>query len=50
LTPNEQLRGNEDLVAHVKNARTGEIALFIGHREITIRDRKIAAQLVRATR
>jgi hypothetical protein len=38
------------LVAHVKNARTGEISLFIGHREITIRDRKIAAQLVRATR
>jgi hypothetical protein len=50
LTPREQLRGNEDLVAHVKNARTGEISLFIGHREITIRDRKIAAQLVRATR
>jgi len=50
LAPKEQLRGNEDLVAHVKNARTGEIALFIGHREITIRDRKLAAQLVRATR
>lgn len=50
LTPNEDLRGNEDLVAHVKNSRTGEISLFVGHREVTIHDRKIAARLVRAIR
>jgi phospholipase C len=50
LTPKEYLRGDEELVAHVKNARTGEIALFIGHREVTIHDRKVAARLVRATR
>ncbi|MHB8378619.1 MAG: hypothetical protein ACYDB2_01715 [Acidimicrobiales bacterium] len=50
LTPSEDLRGNEDLVAHVKNSRTGEINLFVGHREITIHDRKIAARLVRAIR
>lgn len=50
LTPTEDLRGNEDLVAHVKNSRTGEISLFIGHREVTIHDRKIAARLVRAIR
>lgn len=50
LTPSENLRGNENLVAHVKNSRTGEISLFVGHREITIHDRKIAARLVRAIR
>jgi hypothetical protein len=50
LTPDEHLRGDEELVAHVKNARTGEISLFIGHREVTIRDRKVAARLIRATR
>ena len=50
LTPQEDLRGDEELVAHVKNARTGEIALFIGHREVTLKDRKVAARLVRATR
>ena len=50
LTPEEHLRGDEQLIAHVKNARTGEISLFIGHREVTIRDRKIAARLIRATR
>lgn len=50
LTPEEHLRGDEELIAHVKNARTGEISLFIGHREVTLRDRKIAARLIRATR
>jgi hypothetical protein len=50
LTPQEDLRSGENLVAHVKNARTGEISLFIGHQEVTIHDRKVAARLVRATR
>jgi hypothetical protein len=50
LTPNEHLRGNEDLVAHVKNSRSGEISLFIGHKEVTIHDRKVAASLLRAAR
>ncbi|MGA2294615.1 MAG: hypothetical protein ABSG24_05260 [Acidimicrobiales bacterium] len=50
LTPQEDLRADENLVAHVKNARTGEISLFIGHREVTLHDRKVAARLVRATR
>jgi hypothetical protein len=50
LSSSEQLRPDENLVAHVKNARTGEISLFIGHREVTIHDRKVAARLVRATR
>jgi hypothetical protein len=37
-------------VARVKNARTGEINLFIGQKEVTIHDRKIAARLIRAAR
>lgn len=50
LSPQEHLKSGENLVAHVKNTRTGEIALFVGHREITFHDRKVAARLVRATR
>ena len=50
LSPAEDLRRNEDLVAHIKNARTGEISLFIGEREVIIHDPRTAARLVRATR
>jgi hypothetical protein len=50
LKPEEDLRNDEDLVAHVKDARTGEISLFIGNREVVIHEPKIAARLVRATR
>jgi hypothetical protein len=50
LAPDEELASNESLVAHVKDSRTGEISLFIGQREVTLHDRKVAARLVRATR
>jgi hypothetical protein len=50
LAPHEELASNESLVAHVKNSHTGEISLFIGQREVTFHDRKVAARLVRATR
>lgn len=50
LSASEDLSAGEELVAHVKNTRTGEISLFIGEREVTFRDRKVAARLVRATR
>jgi len=50
LQPHEELTTNESLVAHVKNSRTGEISLFIGQREVTFHDRKVAARLIRATR
>ena len=50
LQPHEELTTNENLVAHVKNSRTGEISLFIGQREVTLHDRKVAARLIRATR
>jgi hypothetical protein len=50
LAPHEELTTNESLVAHVKDSQTGEISLFIGQREVTLHDRKVAARLIRATR
>jgi len=50
ISPQDDLRAGEHLVAQVKNARTGEINLYIGQREVTIHDRKIAARLIRAAR
>jgi hypothetical protein len=50
LTASEDLANDEHLMAHVRNARTGEISLFIGTKEIVLHDRKIAARLVRASR
>ncbi len=50
LSPKEELRAGEHLVAQVKNARTGEISLLVGQKEVTIHDRQIATRLIRATR
>lgn len=50
LSAQEYLRTDENLIAQVKNARTGEISIFIGLREVTFHDRKVAARLIRATR
>ncbi|MDE3064702.1 MAG: hypothetical protein KGJ36_03425 [Acidobacteriota bacterium] len=50
LREDEELRTGEDLVAQVVNARTGEISLFVGHRQVTVHDKTVAARLVRATR
>ena len=49
LTESERLGEGEHLIAHVKNAETGEISLFVGSREVLIQDPSIAARLVRAT-
>src|ERR1700685_14016 len=50
ISPRDDLRAGEHLVARVKNARPGEINLFIGQKEVTIHDRKVAARLIRAAR
>jgi hypothetical protein len=39
-----------DVIAHVVNARTGEIAILAGTREIKYVNREMAQQLMRATR
>ena len=41
---------SEPLAAYVRDAKTGEIAVFIGSREVIIRDLGLVAQLVHATR
>jgi len=35
----------EPVVAHVRDARTGEIDVFVGERKVRIRDRAVAARL-----
>jgi len=41
---------SEPLVAHVRDASTGEITLFSGTREIVLRDPQLAGRIVRAAR
>ena len=41
---------DEPVVAHLRDLRTGEVALFAGHREVRVRDRHLAALLFNATR
>jgi hypothetical protein len=42
--------GSEQVVAHVRDPRRGEIDLMVGEREVTVRDRKLAARIARAAR
>lgn len=39
-----------DLVAHVRNASSGEIDVYVGTRHVSVRDRSLAAHLARAAR
>ena len=41
---------SDPIVAYVNNPRRGEISVMTGEREVTIRDRKLAAQIARAAR
>jgi hypothetical protein len=38
------------VVAYVSDARKGEISVMAGDRAVSVRDRKLAAQIVRAAR
>ena len=38
------------VVAYVRNARKGEVSVMSGDREVTVRDRKLAAQITRAVK
>ena len=40
----------ETIVVHVRNPQTGELAFFVGEREVTVVDRALAARLVAAAR
>ena len=45
-----QAVGSEPVVAYVRDPRTGEIEVLAGDREVTVRDRKLAATIARAAR
>jgi hypothetical protein len=39
---------SDTLIAHVRNRKTGEIALLVGSREVIVRDRELVRRLVKA--
>jgi hypothetical protein len=39
----------EPIIAHVRDARTGEIAVFVGERQVTVHDPDLAGRLAAAT-
>jgi 3-hydroxyisobutyrate dehydrogenase-like beta-hydroxyacid dehydrogenase len=46
----EPSRIDTPVVARVRDARTGEIDLFVGQRRVTIHDRETASRLINAAR
>lgn len=42
--------GSEPVVAYLRNPGTGEITVMSGHREVTLRDKKLASRLAQAIR
>jgi hypothetical protein len=42
--------GDSDLVAHVRDVRSGDIDLYVGTRQVSVRDRALATRLARAAR
>ena len=38
------------VIAHVRDVRKGLVSLYVGEKEITIKDRRLAASLFHATR
>ncbi|MEV5966978.1 twin-arginine translocation signal domain-containing protein [Kribbella sp. NPDC051952] len=43
------LAGAESFVVHVKDVRTGQLAILVGEREVLVTDRELAARLAGAT-
>ena len=43
-------RVDEHVVAHLRNVQTGEVAIYAGDREITVKDKRLAALLYKASR
>ncbi len=40
---------NETVFVHIKDAKTGEVAMLVGTEEIVFRDRALVARLIRAS-
>jgi len=49
-TTESRTAARQPIVAHVRDARSGVIDLYVGTRRVTITDRRIAAELARAVR
>lgn len=43
-------RVDRHVVAHLRNLQTGEVAIYSGDREITVKDKRLAALLYKASR
>ncbi len=43
-------RVDEHVVAHLRDVQTGEVAIYAGNREITVKDKRLAALLYKASR
>lgn len=50
LTPEEEKAVKGDLIAQITNAGAGEINVFVGERQVTLRDKSVVARLVRAAK
>lgn len=48
--PPEPVLDGSDIVAHVIDARSGQISILVGTREVNYVNRDLAQQLIRATR
>ena len=40
----------DDVIAHVRNASTGEVVLYVGNREVVYRDRALVSRLLAGAR
>ena len=45
-----EVTGGDGVVAHVRDASTGEVVLFDGERETVVRDRALVGRLARAAK
>jgi hypothetical protein len=43
-------RVDENVVAHLRDVQTGEVAIYAGDREITVKDKRLAALIYKASR
>jgi hypothetical protein len=43
-------RVDQNVVAHLRNVQTGEVAIYAGNREITVKDKRLAALIYKASR
>jgi hypothetical protein len=48
--PRDSSSDGSDLVAHVRNVRSGHIDLYVGTRQVSVQDRALATRLARAAK